>query len=139
MMNFILMAAFSIPLDAVTICFASIAIGIGVDNAIHLTIQFRRQREIWPGQPDKTVEHTLKVAGRPMVLTSLSIMLALLVFVFSSFRPIEYFGVLISLSLIMTTAGALIVLPALLYQGALRDERAARSAGGRTGPSAPTG
>jgi predicted RND superfamily exporter protein len=129
MLNFIIMAVFSIPLDAVTICFASIAIGIGVDNAIHLTIQFRRQRRIWQGEPEKVMEHTLKVAGRPMVLTSLSIMLALLVFVFSSFRPIIYFGVLISLSLVTTTAGALLLLPSLLYVGMMADLRKARRGG----------
>jgi hypothetical protein len=126
MLNFILMAVFSIPLDAVTITFASIAIGIGVDNAIHFTIQYRRQREIWPGEPEKVIEHTLRVAGRPMVLTTLSIMCALLVFVFSAFRPIVYFGVLVSLSLATTTAGALILLPSLLYTGSLHDVRKAR-------------
>ena len=133
MLNFIVMAVFRIPLDAVTITFASIAIGIGVDNAIHLVIQYRRQREIWPGGPEKVIEHTLKAAGRPMVLTTLSIMAALLVFVFSAFRPIVYFGVLISLSLVMTTAGALI--PALaalrrLDAGGAPD-RPARRPGGR--------
>ena len=138
MLNFIIMAVFSIPLDAVTICFASIAIGIGVDNAIHLTIQFRRQRQIWQGEPEKVMEHTLKVAGRPMVLTSLSIMVALLVFVFSAFRPIVYFGVLISLSLVMTTAGALILLPSLLYLGMRADIRKA-SRGGRAAGQAAGG
>ena len=131
MLNFIVMAVFRIPLDAVTITFASIAIGIGVDNAIHLIIQYRRQREIWPAEPAKVIEHTLKTAGRPMVLTTLSIMAALLVFVFSAFRPIVYFGVLISLSLVMTTAGALILLPSLLYVGSVREARrnARRGAG----------
>jgi predicted RND superfamily exporter protein len=136
MLNFILMAVLSIPLDAVTISFASVAIGIGVDNAIHFTIQYRRQREIWPGEPEKIIEHTLKVAGRPMVLTTLSIMCALLVFVFSAFRPLVYFGVLISLSLIMTTAGALILLPSLLYVGSLHDARKAQRAGKTSGQAA---
>lgn len=129
MLNFIVMAVFQIPLDAVTITFASIAIGIGVDNAIHLVIQYRRQREIWPGEPEKVIGHTLKAAGRPMVLTTLSIMAALLVFVFSAFRPIVYFGVLISLSLVMTTAGALILLPSLLYVGSKREARRIPRAG----------
>jgi predicted RND superfamily exporter protein len=133
MLNFIVMAVFRIPLDAVTITFASIAIGIGVDNAIHLVIQYRRQREIWPGEPVKVIEHTLKAAGRPMVLTTLSIMAALLVFVFSAFRPIVYFGVLISLSLVMTTAGALILLPSLLYVGSMREARRIARRGARPG------
>lgn len=115
MMNFIIMAVFRIPLDVVTITFSSIAIGIGVDNAIHLTIQYRRQSHIHAGDPDRTIEHTLKIAGRPMLLTTLSIMSALLAFTFSRFRPIAYFGLLISLSLVFTTAGALVLLPVLLH------------------------
>jgi hypothetical protein len=120
MMNFIVMALFRIPLDVVTITFTSIAIGIGVDNAIHLTIQYRRQAQIYTGDPDRTIEHTLKIAGRPMLLTTLSIMSALLGFVFSRFRPIAYFGLLISLSLLFTTMGALILLPVLLHGEARR-------------------
>ena len=126
MMNFIVMALFRIPLDVVTITFTSIAIGIGVDNAIHLTIQYRRQAQIYTGDPDRTIEHTLKIAGRPMLLTTLSIMSALLGFVFSRFRPIAYFGLLISLSLLFTTMGALILLPVLLHGEARR--RAPRAA-----------
>ena len=119
-----------------TVAFTSIAIGIGVDNAIHLTIQYRRQRAIWPGEPEKVIEHTLKVAGRPMILTSLSITCALLVFVFSAFRPILYFGVLISISLVMTTAGALTLLPSLLYTGSLQDARKAQKTGAAAGKTA---
>jgi uncharacterized protein len=129
MMNFIVMAIFRIPLDVVTITFSSIAIGIGVDNAIHLTIQYKRQSAIHAGDPERTIEHTLKVAGRPMMLTTLSIMSALFAFTFSRFRPIAYFGLLISLSLLFTTLGALILLPVLLYGDARRNaRRAARQA-----------
>jgi hypothetical protein len=122
----------------VTITFSSIAIGIGVDNAIHLTIQYRRQAAIHVGDPGEIIVHTLKVAGRPMILTTLSIMSALLVFVFSGFRPIAYFGLLISLSLAFTTAGALVLLSVLLYMDAKgRARRAARAvaAGTGTGPT----
>ena len=115
MLIFIVMAVFHIPLDVVTVTFSSIAIGCGVDNAIHLTIQYRRQRKIWGDDMDLAIEHTLKIAGRPMILTTVSITAALLAFLFSGFRPIMYFGILISLALITTTAAALIVLPVILY------------------------
>ncbi len=115
MSTFVFMWIFSIPLDVVTITFGSIAIGIGVDNAIHLTIQYLRQRTIYPADAERTIEHTMKIGGRPMILTTLSIMAALLVFVFSSFRPILYFGILIALTLFTTTTGALVLLPVLLY------------------------
>ena len=76
-----------------------------------------------------------------MLLTTLSIMSALLAFTFSRFRPIAYFGLLISLSLVFTTAGALVLLPVLLYVGLVREARriapARRSVGGRR-PVAPT-
>jgi len=133
MLNFIIMGIFAIPLDAVTITFASIAIGIGVDNAIHLTIWYRRQRLRWPADPERRIEETMKIAGRPMVLTTLSIMAALLVFVFSRFRPIAYFGVLISLSLAMTTGAALLLLATLLYFGARREDRKAKRPARRPG------
>jgi len=128
MMNFIVMAVFRIPLDVVTITFSSIAIGIGVDNAIHLTIQYRRQATIHVGDPEGTIVHTLKVAGRPMLLTTLSIMSALLSLTLSGFRPIAYFGLLISLSLLFTTVGALVLLPVLLYRDAKGKARRARRA-----------
>jgi predicted RND superfamily exporter protein len=68
-----------------------------------------------------------------MVLTTLSIMAALLVFVFSRFRPIAYFGVLISLSLAMTTGAALLLLATLLYFGARREDRKAKRPARRPG------
>jgi predicted RND superfamily exporter protein len=142
MVNFIIMSIFSIPLDVVTISFSAIAIGIGVDNAIHLTIQYRRQRGMFPDAPDRAIEHALKIAGRPMLLRTLSIMSDLLGLVLSSFNPIAYFGLLISLSLVLTTAGALIVLPVLLYSDAKRlarkvkwAEHGAAPAGRRHGDS----
>ena len=113
MLNYIVMWIFSIPLDAVTITFSSIAIGIGVDEAIHLMVVYRRLKVYH--KPEITVEQALRSAGRPMVLTTISLAVALLVFLFSNFRPVVFFGILISLALVMTTVGAMVVLPALLY------------------------
>ncbi len=137
MVTFVAMWILSIPLDVVTITFASIAIGIGVDNAIHLTIQYRRQRTIYPSDPDKTIEHTMKIGGRPMLLTTFSLMASLLVFVFSSFRPIFYFGILIALTLFTTTAGALVLLPVLLHMDAKKRSRLGRDAPPPSGTRAP--
>ncbi len=125
MLDFILMWIFSIPLDVVTITFTSVAIGIGVDNAMHFTIWYRRQRRIFPMDAEKTIEHTMKIAGRPMFLTTLAIMAALLVFVFSAFSPVLYFGILISIALLTTTVCALVLLPVLLYYTARREIRKA--------------
>ena len=114
MLNFILMSLFRIPFDVVTVMFSSIAIGVGIDDSIHLIIQYRRQQKIFHDDREKIITHTLKIAGRPILLTSISLIAGLLVLVFSSFMPIAYFGFLVSLALFTTTIGALIILPAIL-------------------------
>ncbi|MBA7616870.1 Multidrug resistance protein MdtC [subsurface metagenome] len=114
MLNFILMTLLDIPFDVVTIAFASVAIGVGIDDSIHLIIQYRKQSIAFPNDKKKVLEHTLKAAGRPILLTSISIIAGLLVLTVSSFMPILYFGLLVSLALCTTTIGALIILPAML-------------------------
>jgi predicted RND superfamily exporter protein len=57
---------------------------------------------------------TLVVTGRPIFLTSLSIVAGLAVLALASFRPIVYFGVLVVFTLAATCASTLVVLPALL-------------------------
>jgi predicted RND superfamily exporter protein len=94
--------------------FSSVAIGVGIDDSIHLLIQYRRQTRIFHEDKQKIISHTLKITGRPILLTSLSLIVGLLVLTLSSFMPIVYFGMLVSLALLTTTLGALIVLPAML-------------------------
>ncbi len=115
MLNFIFMYLFKIPLDVVTITFSSVAIGVGVDTSIHLIIQFNRQRRGNANLPrEQILSNTLQIAGRPILLTTVSLVAGLLVFVFSSFTPIMYFGILVSMVLLTTAVGALIVLPVFL-------------------------
>jgi predicted RND superfamily exporter protein len=119
MLNFIIMVLLPLPFDVVTVMFFSVAIGVGIDDSIHLIIRYRRQIRIYAGKVDKAVvlSHTLKATGRPILLTSGSLVAGLLVLCFSHFLPILYFGILVSLALVTTTAGALVILPALLSFG----------------------
>jgi hydrophobe/amphiphile efflux-3 (HAE3) family protein len=119
MLNFIIMVLLKLPFDVVTVMFSSVAIGVGIDDSIHLIIRYRRQIRIYTGKVDKAIvlTHTLKTTGRPILLTSLSLVAGLLVLCFSQFLPILYFGILVSLALISTTVGALVILPAILSFG----------------------
>jgi len=119
MLNFIIMVLLKLPFDVVTVMFSSVAIGVGIDDSIHLIIRYRRQIQFYSGTVDKAVvlAHTLKTTGRPILLTSVSLVSGLLVLCFSQFLPILYFGILVSLALITTTVGALVILPALLSFG----------------------
>jgi len=114
MLNFLLMALARIPLDMTTIMVSSVAVGMGVDDAIHFILSYRRRRARVAGDPSRAAAVTLVVTGRPIFLTSLSIVAGLSVLALASFRPIVYFGVLVVFTLAATCASTLIVLPALL-------------------------
>jgi hypothetical protein len=114
MLNFILMALLGIPLDMTTIMVSSIAVGVGVDDAIHFLLHYRRQVKVYPDDHRQALGETLIITGRPILLTTLSIAAGLIVLALASFRPIVYFGVLVVFTLSAACASTLIVLPALL-------------------------
>jgi len=123
MFNYVLMAVLKIPLDMTTVMFSSIAIGVGVDDSIHFVLQFKQQirdtREI-----TAAIANTLEVTGRPIVLTTASIVGGLLVLTLGNFEPIVFFGLLVSSALLTTMIGTLIVLPVILYfSGQVMDRR----------------
>ena len=105
LLNFVLMVLFNIPLDLTTIMVSCVSIGIGVDDSIHFLLHYKH---------DGNLHRTMVLTGRPIFLTSLSIMAGLILLIFSTFRPIGYFGVLISIALFNTTIGCLIYLPTIL-------------------------
>ncbi|MBN2617361.1 MAG: MMPL family transporter, partial [Spirochaetales bacterium] len=112
--NYLFLVILNIPLDLTTIMVSSVAIGVGVDDSIHFLIQYRQQIKLFPNDHRKVLYNTFMITGRPIVLTSVSIVAGLLVLLFASFVPITYFGLLVSLSLIGALIGTLIFLPALL-------------------------
>ncbi len=114
MLTIIAMNALKIPFDVVTVMFTSVAIGVGIDDSIHLILQYRRQERIVKSEIRTILQRTMRVAGKPILLTSTALVGGLLVLSLSHFLPIAYFGILISMVLASTTLGALVVLPALL-------------------------
>jgi predicted RND superfamily exporter protein len=114
LLNYALMALVGIPLDMTTIMVSNIAIGAGVDNAIYLVIQYRRELARSPRAPALALGDTLTVMGPPALLSSLSIIAGMLVFTTAAFRPVVYFGLLVLFTLLATLGGTLITLPAIL-------------------------
>ncbi|MCX7029539.1 MAG: MMPL family transporter [Spirochaetes bacterium] len=114
MLNFAFMGFAHIPLDMTTIMVANITIGVGIDSAIYLVIEYRRQLRLRPGDFAGAIAATLQVMGRPVILSTASIAAGLLVLATAAFRPVVYFGLLVVFSLTVTAAGNLVLLPALL-------------------------
>lgn len=113
--NYIFMYLMKIPFDIVTVSFTSIAIGCGVDDAIHFIIRFSSN-----AKKDKAlslnsnIEATIKQTGYPIILTTLSIVIGMLMLSFASYTPIRYFGLLISVTLTGCMVSTLLFLPCFI-------------------------
>jgi hypothetical protein len=125
LLNFLVMAALSIPLDIVTVMFSSVSLGVGVDSSIHVIIQYRR-REQSGRTPSEVLGESLRAAGPPILLTVASLVAGLLVLLASAFQPIARFGMLVSLAIVTTSAGSLVLLPAILAVDLTRSRRGRR-------------
>ncbi|MBF9014117.1 MULTISPECIES: RND family transporter [unclassified Oceanispirochaeta] len=109
---FIILYLFRIPLDMTTILVTNVTVGVGLDDAVHFLLQYRTQRKEHDYQ--EAIHSTLRITGRPIVLTTLSLVAGLLVLCFASFSPIVFFGVLIAGTLFSTMLGTVFFLPAAL-------------------------
>ncbi len=110
LMNFTIMSIFNIPLDVATVMIAAISIGIGIDNSIHFILNYRSKLKE-NVSPKEAILYTLSYTARPMLFTSLALILGFSVFIFSSFRPVTFFGVLIAVSMFNCIFATLLILP----------------------------
>ena len=115
MLNYAFMWVFGIPFDMITIGFSSVAIGTGVDDAIHFLLRLRDRRKHNPDEDYITaVKNNILDTGRPIILTTLSVDLGLAMLLFASFNPIKYFGALMCLALTAAMLATLFMLPSWL-------------------------
>ena len=111
MVTFVVMAVAGIPFDVLTVSFAGVAIGVGVDDSIHFLLHYRRAAR---RDPDSAVEVAMQHAGRAILITTAAIVAGLLALAVSRFLPVVYLGMLISITLIGATFGTLVLVPPLL-------------------------
>ena len=108
-----IMGLFGIELNLITALLSSIMIGVGIDYSIHFLWRYREERQA--GLTAETaVERTLITTGRGIVFNGLSVVIGFVVLVVSAFFPVRFFGILVSISILASLAGALVVLPAIL-------------------------
>ncbi len=100
-------------LDAATIMIASIALGISVDNTIHIFYRFKRELSV-DGDYSETIHRTLQGVGKTALFTSLSAACGFIIFSFSSFKPVQYFGILTSVTLVNAIISDLFISPSCL-------------------------
>jgi predicted RND superfamily exporter protein len=107
--NFGVMGMFGIPLSSATALISSIAIGIGVDYAIHL-IEHYRNRRIEGYTIQQAAFTTIGHTGRAIIYNALAVMGGFAVLIFSVFPPNRQVGTLIVLNMATSAIGTLSIL-----------------------------
>mgnify|MGYP001813050935 CR=1 FL=1 len=102
-----------ISLNIATVLVASVALGIGIDYSIHIISHFN---EIYTktGLLEKSINDTLMISGNAIIINVISVSAGFLVLVFSEMVPLQYFGILIAISMVSSSLGAMTLLPAIL-------------------------
>jgi hydrophobe/amphiphile efflux-3 (HAE3) family protein len=113
LLNFGIMGLFGIKLDLSTAMVGSVAIGIGIDYTIHYLIAYRHERRKTDNL--ETVAHnTMKGVGKAVLFNAFSVALGFLVLLLSRFTPMNFFGLLIAITMFTSSTASLTILPVLL-------------------------
>ena len=103
-------------LDTLTMMFSSVAVGAGVDYAVHVIVGFtRRVRERPTGDAGRMIRATMVTSGRAIVINTVSLAAGLLVLSLSSFTPVARLGGLLAATIAAAAIGSLAFVPALLW------------------------
>ncbi|MET0106693.1 MAG: MMPL family transporter [Sedimenticola sp.] len=110
---FIVMGVFGIWLDMATAMIASVAVGIAVDDTIHVFHGFihRVKQGV---NPATALIRTYGQAGRAVMTTTIILTAQFMVLVTSQFVPTGNFGLLTSIGLMTALLFDLLILPAIL-------------------------
>jgi len=102
-----------IPLNIATVLVASIAMGIGIDYSIHVITHFNSSLKSGT-TISKALEDTIGISGKAIIINITSVSAGFLVLLFSEMVPLQYFGLLIFLSMVGSGLSALTFLPVIL-------------------------
>ncbi len=110
---FIFMGIFGIWLDMATAMIASVAVGIAVDDTIHVFHGFIKRVKAG-SRPITALIRTYSQAGRAVMTTTVILCAQFLVLTISEFIPTGNFGLLSSIGLVAALLFDLMILPAIL-------------------------
>jgi hypothetical protein len=108
------MGAADVPLNSITVMVGALALGVAVDDAIHLLLWMRRES----GSPRERLTATLSAKARPVATTSAVMTVVFALFLLSWFPPVRVFGALGALAMACALGATLVLLPTLLLRTA---------------------
>lgn len=102
-----------LSLDYNKVAVAAIALGISVDDTIHLMTRFRHEFGIHRNY-ERALREAMSDVGRALVITSIALVLGFLVVVFSELRAEAYRGVLLSAAIVTALIADFLFMPSLV-------------------------
>lgn len=113
-LNFGILGWAGIPLQIGTALIASVALGIGIDYAIHYLNIARIQA---PGAADlgASLRESARTGGRAILYNAMAVGFGFFVLILSSFIADIYFGAFISLTMFTASLATLTLLPCLIH------------------------
>ena len=114
LISFGTMGFLNIPLNTTTALLSSIAIGIGIDYAVHFIEQYRNNALKYD---DKLIvaQKTMAHSGRAISYNAIVVIAGFLVLLFSVFPPNRELGALVSLNMFTSFVGTITIMLVLLY------------------------
>ena len=107
-----IMGWFGVPMDVATVMIAAISLGISVDDTIHLIHAFKNNPV--KDQAFRVKYYTiLGQIGSPLTFTSVILITGLMVLMLSSYLPVAYLGLFISLNILFAYLADILLLPSL--------------------------
>jgi predicted RND superfamily exporter protein len=98
------------PLTVIAFC---VALGLMIDDAIHLLARWQEERRLGY-RADEAMHRVLATAGKPVVVTTLLLLVGFATILGSGFRGTATFGLLVVVALVGALLAALFPMPALL-------------------------
>jgi predicted RND superfamily exporter protein len=114
-MAFGAMGLAGVPLDAGTVMVGGLALGIAVDDTVHLVVAFLRERS--EGfSPQIAIDHALSRVLEPVVYTTVVVAAGFLVLAASGFALTRNLGLLTSAVMVLCLVSDILLLPTLLVR-----------------------
>ncbi|MFO8234075.1 MAG: MMPL family transporter, partial [Bacteroidales bacterium] len=113
-LSFGVMGLLGIPLSTTTALLASIAIGIGIDYAVHFIERYKINLKKYSNKFE-VAAHTINHSGRAIFFNAVVVIAGFLVLTFSVFPPNRALGALVSFNMFTSFIGTMTIMLILLY------------------------
>lgn len=114
LLSFGVMGLFNIPLSTTTALLASIAVGIGIDYAVHFIERYKVYLKKYTNKFEVAI-HTINHSGRAIFFNAIVVIAGFLVLTFSVFPPNRALGALVSFNMFTSFLGTMTIMLILLH------------------------